>query len=106
MDTEFSKSEAPLKGVHHPHSDGGGATGILGTSSNKNSSSKASNTPAGVWKVGRLSMGLFLVLLGGVTFASKFWGSGHSGPGVNLVACRFCFAGIGNFNVYCLERDA
>ncbi|MGF9644177.1 hypothetical protein AAIH69_14320 [Paenibacillus sp. MABNS29] len=76
MDTEFSKSEAPFKGAHHPQSDGGGSTGILGTSSNKNNSSKASNAPAGVWKVGRLSMGLFLVLLGSITFASEFWGAG------------------------------
>ncbi|AET61350.1 hypothetical protein HPL003_23150 [Paenibacillus terrae HPL-003] len=76
MDTEFSKSEAPFKGVDHPHGDIGGSTGIFGTSSNKSSSSKTPNAPAGVWKVGRLSMGLFLVLLGGVTFASKFWGAG------------------------------
>jgi len=76
MDTEFSKSEAPFKGVHHSQSDGTGAIGLSGASSHKNGTSKTSSAPAGVWKVGRLSMGLFLVLLGGVTFASKFWGAG------------------------------
>ncbi|OBA05787.1 hypothetical protein A9P44_13875 [Paenibacillus polymyxa] len=76
MDTEFSKSEASFKGAHHSQNDMTGATGILGTSSHKNGTSKNSNAPTGVWKVGRLSMGLFLVLLGGVTFASKFWGAG------------------------------
>jgi hypothetical protein len=75
MDTEIPKSETPFKGVHHPHGDGTGSIGTIGTS-NKNSSSKIPGAPAGVWKVGRLSMGLFLVLLGGVTFVSKFWGPG------------------------------
>ncbi|MFC7560175.1 hypothetical protein ACFQY3_16300 [Paenibacillus farraposensis] len=76
MDTEISKSEAPMKGVHHSYSDGTGSIGFSDPSSNKKGSHKTSNASAGVWKVGRLSMGLFLVLLGGVTFASKFWGAG------------------------------
>lgn len=77
MDTEISKSEAPIKGVHSSHSDGTGSIGLSDASSNKTStSSKTSTASAGVWKVGRLSMGFFLVLLGGVTFASKFLGAG------------------------------
>lgn len=76
MDTEISKSEAPMKGVHHSYSEGTGSIGFSDPSSNKKGSHKTSNASTGVWKVGRLSMGLFLVLLGGVTFASKFWGAG------------------------------